>query len=917
MDSKAKSVESYIYSGDRYTTFELKKYDDSNKSIRLNGQMVLDARHQTMYLGSKIDIAKDISVNIFAKSDRKRADYSLTSNKPIPSTSYLVSLLNVSAGLSYWIDTAIKMDYLDIKQAYGFIDFNKPDEGLKNFYAYGRAHGLNYTYDKKLDSVQTKYTDLLFKDGTLFILPNDSKTYGMDLDASWLRIDFTQPKEILTLHLLFDGIVNKDLKHLLEHYKIKLPFIQNSGYMQTNYILTINLIDADVTSKGEFYTDKANITYLGLDLDLNNTLVKLNNLDVKFSIKSAQYKDIAQADVSANLDLKNDTGLIDFNFKNISFADSLKLDTKRGDLNVQYVISPDKDEINIDKSVWSLNTQRIDIESLRIPFNYEKLIANIPTTELSSGNNLISYLSGKIDFKKLKVDMELDVVKFIHNDTKLSQSVASFKGIYQNDKLSFTSKSPINIEASDQEIKVDELNLAYQNGSVHIKSNLLEVQNLLNTGLSLSYSLKNESGYLRVNKLNFQNDALGKLFNKYNNIDFNIRSINNQFVISDSKLDISAFISPERWDLTFNSLDKVKKYSPFLKKYQVDKGKFSIYKTKNDQYIKFLADIDYKYDLLHIEDKPVPIYTIKGVIADKNTLLTINDKVNIDFSDGLIYISGSKVGIDINNIIKIVNETSKNSKDSSDIHVDVSLIDSYIYLSNTRRVLADTVELQYLNETISAQIKHSHGEAGFKYKDRNFHLYGSGFNDKFMENLFAMSKFEGGKFDFSVQGNLDKFDGVAFVKDSNIKRFRLLNNILAFVNTIPSLVTFSLPSYSTKGLFAKSAYMRFSYADHIYDISDVYIESDELNILGHGKTSIKDNFIDMQLNLKTDLASTASKIPVVGYILFDKDSISTSIEITGKLDDPEINSMLAQEIIVAPLNIIKRTLLLPFTPFFD
>ena len=171
--------------------------------------------------------------------------------------------------------------------------------------------------------------------------------------------------------------------------------------------------------------------------------------------------------------------------------------------------------------------------------------------------------------------------------------------------------------------------------------------------------------------------------------------------------------------------------------------------------------------------------------------------------------------------------------------------------------------------------------------------------------------------DFSISGDIDEFSGVVFIRDTKIKEFKLLNNILAFVNTIPSLVTFSLPSYNTQGLHAKTAYMMFSHKNNIYNISDVYLESNELDILGQGKLNIKDNYIDMELNLKTDLGSAASKIPIVGYILFDKDSIATTVKVDGKLDDPNIESMLAKEIIVAPLNIIKRTLLLPFNIFSD
>jgi hypothetical protein len=97
-----------------------------------------------------------------------------------------------------------------------------------------------------------------------------------------------------------------------------------------------------------------------------------------------------------------------------------------------------------------------------------------------------------------------------------------------------------------------------------------------------------------------------------------------------------------------------------------------------------------------------------------------------------------------------------------------------------------------------------------------------------------------------------------------------------------------------------------------YFFSDIYLNSIELKILGRGDVNLKKNTIDMTLNLKTDLGSNLSKVPLVGYILLDGDTISTTLNITGKLADPKIESLIARDIIVAPINIIKRTLTLPY-----
>jgi len=82
--------------------------------------------------------------------------------------------------------------------------------------------------------------------------------------------------------------------------------------------------------------------------------------------------------------------------------------------------------------------------------------------------------------------------------------------------------------------------------------------------------------------------------------------------------------------------------------------------------------------------------------------------------------------------------------------------------------------------------------------------------------------------------------------------------------------------------------------------------------LGKGTANIKQNKINLLLNLKTDLASDVSKIPLVGYLIFDGKSLSTTLKVTGKLNNPKIQTQLAKDIVVAPLNIIKRTLTLPY-----
>jgi hypothetical protein len=118
-------------------------------------------------------------------------------------------------------------------------------------------------------------------------------------------------------------------------------------------------------------------------------------------------------------------------------------------------------------------------------------------------------------------------------------------------------------------------------------------------------------------------------------------------------------------------------------------------------------------------------------------------------------------------------------------------------------------------------------------------------------------------------------------------------------------------------MYVTNGYMKFHAKDLLFDISDILLESKEITILGKGIVDYKKNNVDLELNLKTDLGSSASQIPILGYILFDEKSVATTLSVEGTLEDPQVSSLLAKEIMVAPLNIIKRTFLLPFHLFGD
>ncbi len=235
-----------------------------------------------------------------------------------------------------------------------------------------------------------------------------------------------------------------------------------------------------------------------------------------------------------------------------------------------------------------------------------------------------------------------------------------------------------------------------------------------------------------------------------------------------------------------------------------------------------------------------------------------------------------------------------------------------------RKIVTDTLDATLNNDNFDASLQHMNGSAILKIRNNLFSISGKGFNDKFMEHLFALSDFSGGTFSFEAKGKTDSFDGLMRVENTILKDYKLFNNVLAFVNTVPSLATFSLPNYNTKGLPVKEGYAHFSYQKGIVSVDNFTLNSPEIKITGNAQADFGTNQLDGVLTLKTDLGSKLGKVPMVGYILLGEDgSLSTTLTLRGKLDDPKISTAIAKEIVTAPFNILRRTLVYPFLWMMD
>ena len=913
LSSKTLDVNSSFRITQKYIQLHINNARLHNKELAFQGNIYLNKNNLKIYTNMHLQVQKDINLTAFAILNNTHLEYRIKNHKKIKSINYLVNTLHPPEAVKYWLVDAINMDYLSIENAYGSLDLNHLEQALTHVRVDATLHKLNYTYNPKLDAIHTQQTQLQFKKGILSIRPQQAYSYGMYLDKSWLQIDFTKKEELLTLHLLFDdGMLNKDVLTILNTYKIKLPFLQHKGKVKTNLTITVGLRNINVNAQGSFYTQNANFDYLNLNIDVQKALIKLNNYDIQIHDMLASYKNIADAKVNVSYNAKKSKGKIAFDFSKIEIAEK-KTKLFKQPFHVLYTIAPKSDTILIEKSTWKIDDKKVILNAIEFPFNLKTRMLYLPTTYFESQNFTNGFIDGVIDLKQQTASFDLDILSFQYNNLLLKNSNTHFKLTY-NKKLTLSSKNKLRFDFNGTEITLAHFFLESKQKILQFHKLSVNIDDTLYTQLDFNYNIERPINQIHLNYLNIIDKNLS--IYKQNNIDLQLEIHPALTTLSANALNTKLLLREKSWKLKIKSLSAFVKNSPLLQKLKITQGKLNIGNNTEDTSIHLNAILDYQYPFLLIHNQKVKKYLINATIGKKESNITLNDTMKIHIDD-TVNVTMQDCMLDVQELLKMKENIQLPQTQSKPKTIFLNAKNVALALTPTRKILSDTIALQSDTKSTTLQLKYKKGVAGFQIKDNIFYLYGKNFNDTFMEHLFSLSKFQGGSLEFSMKGSLDDFGGAFYIHDTTVVDYKLLNNILAFVNTVPSLLTFSLPGYNENGLKVQTAYAKFTAHNGHFNISDFLVDSKELDILGKGSADWYKDTVDMTLNLKTDLGSDISKIPLVGYILFDKDSISTSMKITGKLSNPTIHSLLARDIAVAPLNILKRTILLPFTLISD
>lgn len=371
-------------------------------------------------------------------------------------------------------------------------------------------------------------------------------------------------------------------------------------------------------------------------------------------------------------------------------------------------------------------------------------------------------------------------------------------------------------------------------------------------------------------------------------------------------------LSTEGSTIDIDSLAAVRPLVPFLQNLPFSEG--NVHLSFNDlSFIALSGEFDVPGSILSLEDKPVTLFTFQGTCTPEKTLASVNDdRILINISD--------RVKISLKEYLPMVDISNLNFEEKiPSLPLPLEITGPEILLK-VKDIQVPTREFEY-RVTGSDMIFSAVLEKGrflFESKGEKKILIGNGLDAGLAEKFIRFTDLSEGLINVNLEGDTEGYNGYLEFSNIVIREYLVMNNILAFLNSIPALATLSEPGFDRDGYRVREGIVHFDLQGELLTIRQLRTDGTTVNCEAMGWIDFDDRTIKLNMELITfkDYSRIIDFLPWAGYAFLGEDgSLSTSIKIDGSLDDPTITTYLARDILMTPVNVIRRTIEWPFLLF--
>lgn len=229
-------------------------------------------------------------------------------------------------------------------------------------------------------------------------------------------------------------------------------------------------------------------------------------------------------------------------------------------------------------------------------------------------------------------------------------------------------------------------------------------------------------------------------------------------------------------------------------------------------------------------------------------------------------------------------------------------------------VPTDSATITMRDGRINANASYGNGIANVDIMHGEAQITLDNFSANFINKVMKKELFEGGLFDLSGILRDGILQGEVRMQNTFFKDFVLVQNILALIDTIPSLIVFKKPGFNNEGYEIKGGSLMFWLSNEYLGLDKINLIGTAIDVTGNGLIDLENKSLNLLLSASTikTLSDILSSIPIIGYlILGDDGKITTNIVVSGSLNNPKTEVSLLEDVITAPFKILRRV----FTPF--
>jgi hypothetical protein len=877
-----------------------------------DGNITVDIPHQKFKIASSLSVPDAPTLYVLAIGDTQKISLSLNAATSFKRLDTLINAIGIDPDVRPWLTTHLGFNEAILQKCN--IDLNYDEDPLRKIIIRASVHDVAYSFAQGISPIRASDVYLNFHDGKLFITPINATFQMLPLEKSTLNLDFTTPDEILNIHILTGHAqLNDSIIELLNHYNIVLPLRQNNGFIATDFTFHLNLSTLNSEAKGVFIPGPSTFILDKKPFQTRGGKVTLQNSKVTFSGFTVMHPQYGEGKVSGNFNGTDHTGKIQISPTRLTPQKEISLLSSASVITLH--LSPKKNTLEVSPTQWKAFDEIIHFGGFKTLVDFTKSSFTLPAIPFKIPNKVHGNFQGKLTGDTMHLALVLDQLNLFDIQLKSPplHLIADTKGMNFN----ITSKQASTWNVDGKKLILSPFSLQTHQSTAAIQNTRLSIDGLLASSINGTYNWQTKIGRFNLDNIVLMDPKISHYASfktpQTLNIDFSKKIPN----FSLDKLATTIQHSDKNWAITIENLTAYQNFVPLLKQYNLTNGNLSLLYAPDTQTVAFNGTLKYPYKLLIIDNKMTSKYTFAGTYRNDTLTIDLNNYLHATYNDSLD-LKMKNCGINLPEVLRWIDNLPNTEKKTSPTSDDETTItfngqNTYIRLNDERRILSDSITGTLNGDDGYATLKHADGLAKMTMKDGLFYLDGTNFNSQFMENLYAQSDLVGGKLSFTLKYQNEITEGLIRIEKVTLKQFKLLSNILAFTNTLSTLTSFSLPNYNQKGLFANEIYTHFNYQHDTVDVDTFVINSPETQISGDLKANIEKDTIKGTMTLKSNTGTTIGKIPIVGYILFGKDgSLSTTVDLSGKFSDPTINTGVAKELVAAPYNILKRTVISPF-----